>query len=220
MDAPFRSLPEGQILGEARNGDEMIAIWRAHKSRIGLSDRDFDDLSNVASGHTGKVLGPTKSKNFGPKMFAALNWTLAIKWVAVVDLEHAEFMAAQWADRQRDASNVRMEPNRVSKQLIERAKPYVLRELGEKLASALGDDISQVLLGMKLPDRGESVPSIPNQVVSLKVENTEHASPAPAIKACEPAKLATPQSQAAPAARAHLHVVQVKRHRIGCRKYG
>jgi hypothetical protein len=121
MNAPIRSLPEGQILGEARNSDEMLEIWRAHKARIGLSDKDFDELANLATGHIGKVLGPTGVKNFGNKTFTAINWTLAIKWIAVPDVDHAAFMAPHWADRQRDVSNVRLEPNRVGKQIIARA---------------------------------------------------------------------------------------------------
>jgi hypothetical protein len=214
MNAQFRSLQGQMILGEARNSDEMLEIWRARKTTVGLSNRTFDELGNFSSGHIDKILGPTGSKLFGPVSFSKLNWTLAIKWVAVVDLEHAEFMAAHWADRQRDVSNVRLEPNRVSKEIIARARPIVLKEFGEKLASAFGDDLGQVLLGMK-PDQGD-----PN------TEPVQIESPAPVIKdavkpaiiaSCEPAKLTAPrEDKPAPASRAHLRVVQLKRGR----KYG
>jgi len=203
MNAPICSLPEGQmILGEARNSDEMLEIWRARKAAVGLSNFNFDELANLAKGHCDKLFGPTGSKQFGPLSFTSSNWTLAIKWVAVVDHEHAKHMEEYWRDRQRDISNVRIEPNRVSKQIIARAKPIVLKELGEKLALALGD-IGQLLLGMKLPDRSDqSVPSSPSQVVPLKVEPAE------------PAKLAAPQSEPAPISRAHLRVV-MKRSKYG-----
>jgi flagellar hook-associated protein 3 FlgL len=172
-----------------------------------IQDIQSDELGNFGSGHADKILGPTGSKSFGPVSFSKLNWTLAVKWVAVVDLEHAEFMAAHWADRQRDVSNVRIEPVRVSKQIIERARPIVLKEFGEKLASAFGDDdLGQVLLGMK-PE--------PVQIESPAPVIKDAVKPA-IITACEPAKLAArQQDKPAPVSRSHLRVVQLKRGRNG-----
>jgi hypothetical protein len=192
-------LKAGQVLGEARNSAEMIDIWRATKEKIGLSNCHCDELANFIGGHCDKILGPSGSKNFGPLSFTALNWTFAIKWVAVVDAEQLAIMEQYWEDRQRDASNVRTEPNRVSKKIIERAKPIILKEFGEKLTLALGDDIGHLLLGMKLPDRADqaALDHKPNQAV--KVENVE------------PTKVAIPQCEAPPAeSRAHLRVVQTK----------
>lgn len=120
----------GNVLGEARNSDEMLEIWRAHKARIGLSNKDFDELANFGDGHVDKLLGPTGAKNFGPVAFTAMNWTLAIKWVAVVDIEHAKVMEQHWEDRQREIGHVRPEPNRISKKLVARAKPIVFKETG------------------------------------------------------------------------------------------
>jgi hypothetical protein len=119
-----------QVLGEARNGEDMLAVFRATKEKIGLSNRHCDELANFTEGQTDKILGPTGSKNFGPLTFTALNWMLGIKWVAVIDLEQVKVMEQYWEDRQRDASNVRPEPNRVSKKLLERAKPHVLKACG------------------------------------------------------------------------------------------
>src|SRR5260370_6276266 len=109
------SLPEGQmILGEAINSDEMLAIWRERKATVGLSNFDFDELANFAKGHVDKLLGPTGSKAFGPLSFTSMNWVLAVRWVAVVDHEHAKHMEQYWSDRHRDISHVRLEPARVS----------------------------------------------------------------------------------------------------------
>ena len=196
-------LKPGQVLGEARNSAEMIDIWRATKDKIGLSNAHCDELANFIHGHCDKILGPSGSKNFGPLSFTALNWTMAIRWVAVVDADQLAIMEQYWEDRQRDASNVRVEPNRVSKKILERAKPIILKEFGEKLALALGDDIGQLLLGMKLPDRADqsALDHTPNQAV--KVENVE------------PTKVATPQRAETPPAESHPHlrVVQAKRGR-------
>jgi hypothetical protein len=129
MNAPITG--PGLILGEARNGDDVIAIFRAHKERLGLSNAHVDELANFISGHTDKLIGPTGSKKFGPLTFTALNWTLAVKWVAVIDLDQAKIMEQYWEDRQRQMSHVRAEPSRVSKAIIERAKPHVLRSFSQ-----------------------------------------------------------------------------------------
>lgn len=128
MNAIVQPPIAGEVLGEARNGEDMLAVWRTAKERIGLSNAHCDELANFIGGHTDKILGPTGAKNFGPLSFTSLNWTLAIKWVAVLDLEQIKVMEQYWEDRQRDASNVRVEPNRISKKLIERAKPHVLKD--------------------------------------------------------------------------------------------
>ena len=134
----------GQVLGEARNSDEVLAIWRAVKELRQLSNMDFDELANMGKGQIDKIIGPTGSRNFGPKVWTAINWTLAIKWIAVVDLEQARIMEQHWEDRQRDLSNVRPEPARVSKQIIERAKPHVFKASG-----ALGGMVRSHLLTPK-----------------------------------------------------------------------
>lgn len=140
-------LKAGRVLGEARNSNEMLEIWRAKRERIGLSNEHCDELANFTLGQTDKILGPTRIKNFGSLTFTGFNWTLAIKWVAVVDADQIAVMEQYWKDRQRQISHVRPEPSRISKKILERAKPIALKEFGEKLAFALGDDIDQVLLG-------------------------------------------------------------------------
>lgn len=141
MNAIVQPPIAGEVLGEARNGEDILAVWRAAKERIGLSNAHCDELANFIGGHTDKILGPTGAKNFGPLSFTSLNWTLAIKWVAVLDLEQIKVMEQYWEDRQRDASNVRREPNRISKKLIERAKPHVLKGFSE-----MGNAARQALL--------------------------------------------------------------------------
>lgn len=142
------SLKAGDVLGEARNSDDMLEIWRAAKAKIGLSNKDFDELANLGDGHVDKLLGPTGAKGFGPKAFTAVNWTMALKWVCVVDADQLAVVEHYWRDRQRQVGHVR-ESSRVSKQILARAKPIILKEIGEKLAAALGDDVAQILVGMK-----------------------------------------------------------------------
>jgi hypothetical protein len=131
MTIPLGDIGMPQVLGEARNGEDMLAVFRATKERLGLANRHCDELANFTEGQTDKILGPSGSKNFGPLTFTALNWMLAVKWIAVLDLDQAKVMEQYWEDRQRDASNVRPEPNRVSKKLIERAKPHVLKDFAQ-----------------------------------------------------------------------------------------
>ena len=40
-------------------------------------------------------------------------------------------------------------PAALNKQILARAKPIILKEIGEKLAAALGDDVAQIFVGMK-----------------------------------------------------------------------
>ena len=79
-----------------------------------------------------------------------VNWTtwtprnslmefLAVKFIMVPNEEAAERMKAKWAGR--DSNNIR-QPSRMSKALLARAKPTALREIGEKLAAAFGEDIA------------------------------------------------------------------------------
>jgi hypothetical protein len=204
-------LTAGQVLGEARNFDEMVEIFSATRQRIGLSNAHTDELANVAHGGADKVLGPTRAKQLGPLTFAALNWAFAVKWICVVDADQLAVMEQYWKDRQRQVSHVRPEPVRVSKKILERAKPILLKELGAKLALALGDDVGQLLLGMK-PETGipasTSAPALrPDEdEKGLSTVDTPSGRQEIIVKS-EPAP---PPRTPAPG-RAHLRIVRTKR---------
>jgi hypothetical protein len=190
-------LRAGDVLGEARNSDEMLAIWRATRERIGLSNAHCDELANFTLGQTDKCLGPTGTKKFGPLIFTGFNWTFAIKWVAVVDADQLQIVEQYWKDRQRQVTHVRP-TSRISKALLERARPIVLKEFGEKLALVLGDDVGQLLLGMKPPDQGDQPASTVEPVAAVEQADPPYGAFAPV------------SPPPAPASRAHLRVIQTK----------
>lgn len=117
-------------LATVTNYESMVEAFRAAKDLRGLSNAHCDELANLAAGHTDAILGPTGRKNFGPLSFNAFCWAFAVKFVMVIDPEREKEMSEYWADRQRECSHVRVTSTRVSKILIERAKPYVIREMG------------------------------------------------------------------------------------------
>jgi hypothetical protein len=204
-------LKAGEVLGEARNSDEMLAIWRATRERIGLSNAHCDELANFADGQVDKILGPTGVKSFGPKTFSGLNWMFAIKWICVVDAEQLAIMEQYWRDRQRQISHVRPTPSRISKAVLARAKPIVLRELGEKLASAFGDDVNALLLGMK-PETG--IPASTGAPALRPDEDEKGLStvdtPSGRHEIIVKSEPAPPPRTPAPG-RAHLRIVRTKR---------
>lgn len=112
----------------------MIDAFRAAKELRGLSNNHTDELANLATGHTDAILGPTGRKTFGRLSFDALAWAFCVKFVMIPDVEREAEMAEHWVDRQRQKSHVRTDTHRMSKVLIERAKPLVFKEMS-KLAT-------------------------------------------------------------------------------------
>lgn len=110
--------------------ETMIEAFRAAKDLRGLSNAHCDELANLAAGHTDAILGPTGRKNFGPLSFNAFCWAFAVKFVMVIDPDREKEMAEHWIDRQRENSHVRTDTKRLSKLLLERAKPIIARENG------------------------------------------------------------------------------------------
>jgi hypothetical protein len=114
-------------LATVTNYESMVEAFRAAKDLRGLSNAHCDELANLAAGHTDAILGPTGRKNFGPLSFNAFCWAFAVKFVMVIDPEREKEMAEYWADRQRECSHVRLSASRISRILIERAKPAIYK---------------------------------------------------------------------------------------------
>jgi hypothetical protein len=80
--------------------------------------------------------------------FDALLGALGVKFIMVIDQEREAALAKRWNDRQREIDHVRTK-FKISKVSIDRARPIVLREFGERLAAALatvfGEDMVHLL---------------------------------------------------------------------------
>jgi hypothetical protein len=115
-----------------RCSEDLVEAFRLVKDRRKLSNDFVDGLAGLTRGHTDKVLGPTRAKNISAiPVSGTLDLYLqvfAVRLVMVDDVEFAQGMEAKWEAR--NASQYRSVANRVSKQLVERAKPLVMRDLG------------------------------------------------------------------------------------------
>lgn len=115
------------VIGEATDADGLIELYRQRKDELGLTNEWFDEYSGLARGHVGKLLGDARAKNLGATTIHAMNCSLAVKFVMVVDVEQAAVMQPRWEKRERPLQAML---NRLSMRAFERAKPHVMREVG------------------------------------------------------------------------------------------
>jgi hypothetical protein len=127
-------------LATIRTQDDLIEALRVAKAMRGLSNDFCDQRAGLTRGHVDKVLGPTRAKSLSPMVFDLLAEIFAVQFIMVVDLEAEARMKPKWEGR--DSSNVRTGQHRVSKHVIERAKPHVLREHLKKANEARNRQLS------------------------------------------------------------------------------
>lgn len=131
MNAPIATI---------RTQDDLIEALRVAKAMRGLSNDFCDQRAGLTRGHTDKVLGPTRAKSLSPMVFDLLMEIFAVELILVPNPEAEARMKPRWEDR--DTSNVRTGEHRVSKHVIERAKPHVLREHMKKANAARNSQLS------------------------------------------------------------------------------
>lgn len=120
--------------------DQPLAVVTSHESlreafRIAKQMRNFsnqfcDERGGLTSGQTDKILGPTETRGLGPITIDTFCTLFAVKFVMVPDPEAEERMRATWEGREN--RNVRANTKRLSRDLLERAKPIIARENGRK----------------------------------------------------------------------------------------
>lgn len=119
----------GEVMAVVRKHADMIEVFRMMKERLQLTNEFCDDVGGLTKGHTDKILGPTEAKNIGPVTFDLFCEMFAVEFHVKIDLDAAKRMQAVWEGRERPLyPNARVK--RISKKLIERAKPFVFRENG------------------------------------------------------------------------------------------
>lgn len=119
-----------------RSQDDLIEALRAAKEMRNLSFKTLDALGDFTEGHMERVIGPRREKGMSPFVFQMLCSLLAVKLEMVFDPEQAAKMLARWEGR--NQSNVRIEKGRISKSLLERAKPHVLKDFAKAGGKASG----------------------------------------------------------------------------------
>jgi hypothetical protein len=100
------------------------------KERLGLTNDFMDDVGGLTLGHTDKILGPSEDKRLGYDTFALFTALTAIEFRVYIDVEAVKRMEAIWEKRERPLyPNAKVK--RISKKLVERAKPLVFKAAGQ-----------------------------------------------------------------------------------------
>lgn len=115
----------GEIIAIVRRHQDIADVFRLMKERLGLTNEFCDDAGGLTKGHTDKILGPSESKSWGPTTFDLFCEMFAVEFHARIDLGAAKRMEAVWEGRARPLYPD-SKTKRISKKLIERAKPYVI----------------------------------------------------------------------------------------------
>lgn len=111
-----------------RSYPELVEAFRMVKAMRRLSNKWCDDTCELQDGYTDKVLGPTGSRGISPILFSMFCQIFAVKFIMEVDVEAAAKMQAHWEER--SEGKVAFPESRMSKALLAKAKPLVIREIG------------------------------------------------------------------------------------------
>lgn len=133
MEGSASRFGEGAVnipLATIRTQDDLIEALRVAKALRGLSNDFCDQRAGLTRGHTDKVLGPTRAKNLSPMTLDTFLEVFAVELHMVVNIEAVKRMEARWEQRAPD--RIRLEPNRISQKLVDRANPIVMRQNGKK----------------------------------------------------------------------------------------
>lgn len=129
MSAPICSVENSdEALGVVRRHQDFVEVFRLMQDQLGLTNSFIDDVGGLVSGHTDKILGPSQTRNWGPTTFDLFCEIFAIEFRAHIDLDAAKRMADLWEKRRRPAAL--SHTNRISKKLLEKAKPLVAQAMG------------------------------------------------------------------------------------------
>jgi hypothetical protein len=107
--------------------DDLIEYIRARKEELGLSNAFIEDKCHMAEGHVDKILGPSQVNNLSKFTMDYFLTLFAIELVPRVDEVQAEKMRPMWEGR--EERNVRVPGRRLSKAILERARPLFYRQL-------------------------------------------------------------------------------------------
>ena len=115
-------------IAEATNYDEMLAVLRARKIQLGLTDAMVDYLTGLHSGYAGKLFGPGNFKTLGPVSMGPVLTVLGVKMLIVEDAEAMKLLEGRRERRERPA----VIPSRLSIAAIEKFMPDVARAMSAR----------------------------------------------------------------------------------------
>lgn len=117
---------------DARNGyDGLVAALKARSDEKGLTRLKLDELSGMAEGWSGKVLGAAQIHQFGMAGIAAMCFALGLCIDLREDPEQEALMRPHWERGETRQARPNRLP-RLGKTAINRFLPDVAREMGRR----------------------------------------------------------------------------------------
>lgn len=131
--------------GTFTSAHELLDILRRRQAEIGLSNEALEYLAGLTAGEVNKYLGPGREKFPGLFKLICMMDALGLSGSAHVDLKKVERMTPRWrlAGKRRMAA-IRAENPRVSREMIRRAAPEVLRRRAQAGGIARRDRMTAV----------------------------------------------------------------------------
>lgn len=114
--------------------DELVDALDDVRIARGLSFEALEGLAGLASDHAQKCLGPARAKKLTPMVLDALLPALGVRLALIDDPQAIAAIERRW--EQRAETNVRRNDWRVSRRLLDRARPFLLQEIIQDLTTA------------------------------------------------------------------------------------
>ncbi|MGY8660944.1 hypothetical protein Q3C01_01080 [Bradyrhizobium sp. UFLA05-109] len=172
---PLANVPTaGETIATVTSYPELVEAFRAIKDRLGLSNKFVDDACDYADGITDKLLGPSHTKTINALSFSMFCAVFAVRFEMKVDLEAVRKMEARWEGR--ETRKVAPPDSVLSKKLLDKARPIILRELAEAGCRCGQVDASGALLPI-VPDGRLSPTSTPESDDSDEPEDPRECPP-------------------------------------------
>lgn len=108
---------------------QLIDYIRLRKNELNLSNSFVEEQGLMAPGYCSKIIGPSPIKNLSPRTLDDLMAILSFRLVAEPDPEQENKMKLVWEPRVQ--AQVRDTPGRLSRAVLEKARPLIFAELGK-----------------------------------------------------------------------------------------
>jgi len=122
-------LTDDEIIGEARDHDELVALLRKRKDALGLSDKVVEEIADMAGSFVSKILAPQPVKTLGRTSLTLLLGALGLKLIVVEDPDQVRRVRRRWTERAEHHVNI-------APHTLRTARPIVLSRLARKAALA------------------------------------------------------------------------------------
>jgi hypothetical protein len=120
-----------ELVGRFETYDDLVERIRERAASIGLSYSVVDSISNLAEGHTGKVLADLRAKQMGVGTLLAITRTLGIRGMLYVDPALVKEISPQWEQRDTLKAHPRS-AKRFGQRTMARVLPTIAAEMGRR----------------------------------------------------------------------------------------